>query len=252
MPAPTFEIIAEGCWSRDQVCARWVESSRPAIPQVEQAIERSWASAIGRRGVNLFDGSMCRLESWEATEQSLTLNISPTSYKVFFGTNLNNAGLADRFGRGVFANPVGVSAAVESADGFVLLGHRSEAVAYYPGRVHPFAGTMEPSDTGDVFSAVTRELGEELSLCEPNIRDIHCLGIVEDRSLRQPELIFHVKVAIVRDELVRGLDAAEHRQTWAIQAKRDAIERAIADPILTPVACATLVLWERNVRVSSC
>src|SRR6476619_7334639 len=100
---------------------------------------------------------------------------------------MTNPQLADRFGADVLANPVGLSTALETSDGFLLMGRRNERVAYYPGRLHPFAGFR-------------RELGEELSLDEPDVPLIRCTGIVEDVALRQPELIFRVECALTRKE----------------------------------------------------
>ena len=85
---------------------------------------------------------MCRLERWTVSPDGsrLRLSLSETSYKPFYGTNMSHPELADRFGADVMANPVGVSPALETADGYLLLGRRNSAVAYYPGRLHPFAG----------------------------------------------------------------------------------------------------------------
>ena len=51
----------------------------------------------------------------------------------------DNHGSAD-----CLANPVGVSPALLSADNFLIMGRRNASVAYYPNRIHPFAGALEP------------------------------------------------------------------------------------------------------------
>ena len=67
---------------------------------------------------------MCRLERWEASPDGsrLHLSMSTTSYKPFFGTNMSHPELADRYGPDVLANPIGVSPALETSDGQLLLG----------------------------------------------------------------------------------------------------------------------------------
>lgn len=235
-----------GDWGPREVVAEWVEPTRPVFPEVETLIERAWSDTLSSRpGVQLFDGPMCRLERAAVENHALRLALSRTSYKVFLGTNLTHPGLADRYGPEVLANPVGVSPALETADGFLLLGRRSSTVAYYPDRVHPFAGALEPRDAGDVFAAVRRELKEELSLQDGDVTDLRCAGLVQDASLRQPELIFRARCALNRQQVEETLDRVEHRGTWSVEAAPDALARAIRDPALTPVAIASLLLWGR-------
>ena len=64
-----------------------------------------------------------------------------------------------------------------------MLGRRNATVAYYPSRVHPFAGSLEPADDLDVFDDVFRESREELALGKGDIADIVCTGVAEDQSL---------------------------------------------------------------------
>src|SRR2546423_316715 len=84
--------------------------------------------------------------------------------------------LADRFGPQVLANPVGVSPALLTADNYLMMGRRNASVAYYPGRIHPFAGALDPQDS-DVFAAVRRELKEELAFEIQDVTEIFCTGI---------------------------------------------------------------------------
>lgn len=235
---------ATGDWGPGQVSLGWAErSSRREVPEVERIIEETWARVSGRPGVHLFDGPMCRLESFDASGDVLDLSLSHTSYKAFVGTNLEHPHLADPFGPGVMANPLGVSALLETADGYLMLGRRNASVAYYPNRVHPFAGALEPRDGADPFAAVYRELAEELSLSRDAVTGLRCRGLVEDSALRQPELVFHATSSRRRAEVEDLLDRVEHHGTWAVQVGR--IDRAIGDPALTPVAVASLLLWGR-------
>lgn len=247
MPAPRamLNFRHTGDWGPGAVLARRASDMRPRIRTVEDLIDQAWSSALARPGVRLFDGPMCRLESASASSQRLRLNLSRTTYKVFLGTNLSHPELADRYGPAVLANPVGVSPALETADGFLLLGRRNASVAYYPGRVHPFAGALEPKDADDVFAALRRELQEELSLGGDDVTDLRCAGLVEDRMLRQPELIFLARCRLTREAVEAKLDPVEHRGTWSVRAARDAIRAALSEPDLTPVAVASLLLWGR-------
>ncbi len=144
------------------------------------------------------------------------------------------------------ANPVGLSAALITGDEQLVLGRRSARVAYYPSRVHPFAGALEPKDGADVFAGILRELEEELGLSD--IDSIHCIGLAEDDSLRQPELVFHVRTPSTKSQLMKTMDTTEHRELWTIPATKTAAQKAIAEPAdLTPIALATITLWMKTV-----
>ena len=224
--------------------ASWSPCTRTIEPEVEQLIEQSWQRAIAT-GIKLFDGAMCRLEAWKATDATLQLVLSETTYKTFFGTNLTAAQMADRYGPQVLANPVGVSSALMTSDGFLALGRRNAAVAYYPNRIHPFAGALEPKDAGDVFEAVRRELQEELAIQPREIVEISCAGIAQDRSLRQPELIFPTRLKLSGAEVESRLDAEEHRACYMVALNNAALEKALDDPMLTPIAAATVMVVHR-------
>ena len=243
MSSHPFDLHAAGMWLPHQVTATWTTSSRRTVPEVEAAIDRAWAAAAARLGGKLFDGPLCRLERWSATPDRLELTLAPTTYRTFLGTNLFNAELADTHGGDVLANPVGVSTALETSDGYLLLGRRNDSVAYYPHRVHPFAGALEPRHPMDVFAEIRRELDEELHLGPADVPRVRCVGLAEDPALRQPELIFIASTLRPRAELEEQLDREEHLAVYAVRAERAAVARAMADEVLTPVAVASLALW---------
>jgi hypothetical protein len=242
-----------GDWDSSQVSTAWAPSSLDLPEEAKALVDREWDAAAGRKDKKLFDGPMCRLESWAVRGGRMELTFSRTSYKVFWGTNLCHPDLGDRYGRRALANPVGVSPALETADGFLMLGRRNASVAYYPSRVHPFAGCLEPGDVSpgrespapDLFAAVRRELGEELSLSDGDVPLVRCTGIVEDVSLRQPELIFRVRTCLTRSEVEARVDRAEHHDSFAFPATRAGVQAVLGDPLLTPVGVASLLLWGR-------
>lgn len=240
-----LRFLATGDWPPDQLKVRWVEGGRRMVPEVERLIDQAWQVALGRPGVRLFDGPMCRLERWAASPQRLELDLSVTSYKPFMGTNLSHPELAEQFGRDVMANPVGVSPALHTADNYLMLGRRNSTLAYYPGRTHPFAGALEPRDQGDLFAAVRRELAEELSLGDADVAEVRCTGIAEDVALRQPEMLFRVRTTLTRRQIETQVHAEEHGGSVAVPGTPESVEQVIGDPTLTPVAVASLLLWGR-------
>jgi hypothetical protein len=239
-------IHVTGRWAEHHVRSQWTDSSRPVLPEVEAEIERAWSAAMSRPGIHLFDGPMCRLERWNATPEALTLTLSPTSYKTFLGTNMVNPHLADRHGASILANPAGTCVALESADGQLVLGRRNAKVAYYPNRVHPVAGALEPGDHGNVFETVRRELDEELHLRPEDVSDLVCLGILEDHRLQQPELMLRARANRSLAEIRSMLDETEHHAMIGVEMSPAAVAQCIVDPALTPVAVGALLLWGRE------
>ena len=257
MPILRFHHV--GDWDAPQIGTAWAPSSLDLPEEAKALVESAWSATSTRSGKKLFNGPMCRLESWAVRGGRMDLAFSRTSYKVFWGTNLSHPELGDRYGRRALANPVGVSPALETDDGFLLLGRRNASVGYYPNRLHPFAGCLEPGDAAagdgstaapapapDLFAAVRRELGEELSLSAGDVPLVRCTGIVEDVSLRQPELIFRVRSRLARGDIERRLDRGEHHDSFALPATRAGVEAVLHDPLLTPVGVASLLLWGRT------
>ncbi|MGH7179039.1 MAG: hypothetical protein ACREJC_16800 [Tepidisphaeraceae bacterium] len=232
-----------GEWSRQQVRIAWTQSGRAIVPDVESQIDREWRMATANPSVRLFDGPMCRMESWRRDGESLVLELSRTSYRVFLGTNLRHAELDAR----LRANPIGVSPALLTSDGFLMLGMRNASVAYYPSRLHPFAGTPVPRDDMDLFDEVLRELREELSFTSADIVEMRQIGIVEDPSLRQQELIFFVRTSRTRRQIESQVDLAEHVRGWSVTSNPSDVRGAmLSDEPFTPVARATLLLAGRR------
>lgn len=229
-----------------QITLLWTESTLSIDPVAQAVIDAAWLAAAARPGVILFDGLMCRLERLDRKDQRLQLSLSRTNYKTFFGTNMAHPELAQQFGDTVLGNALGVSCVVQTADDWLLLGMRSAAVAYYPNRIHTFAGALEPRENLDVFDEARRELREETGLTADQITSIVCTGLAEDVRLRQPELIFTVQTSRSRDQIRASLAGNEHGDLHALGTTQSAIQAALADPRLTPVACATLALWGKS------
>ncbi len=240
-----LQFLCVGNWSPGQVHSTWTANTRRVVPDVERAIDIAWNTAASRPGVNLFDGPMCRLESWKACNDRLDLGLSRSSYKPFLGTNMTHPDFTASHGPDVMANPVGLSTALLTVDGKLLLGQRNALVAYYPNRVHPFAGSLEPDDP-DVFTAVGRELLEELAIEANSLLGVRCIGMAEDLRLRQPELIFAATSSLSSQTIVQRLDPAEHTAVVAVPATAsDILDAVTNDPRLTPIAVASILMWGR-------
>ncbi|HEY1685882.1 MAG TPA: NUDIX hydrolase [Tepidisphaeraceae bacterium] len=250
-----LNLLLQGSWTQEQIKVSTIPSTRPIYPEVEKIIEQTWAEKKSHLGDALFDGPMSRLESFHTDGPNLHLNLSTTSYRVFLGTNLCHASLAEKFGRPALANAIGLSAALITADNKLVMGRRNDRVAYYPNRIHPFAGALEPQDVPNVFDGMQRELKEELNLSADQIQELRMLAIIEDQRLLQPEFIFVARTSCTAPEFGQSLNNAEHRDLWVLSAISPTmwellnsikLEDKTSPDIFTPVAVGALIMFGRH------
>ncbi|MBS3734098.1 MAG: hypothetical protein KGY99_04155 [Phycisphaerae bacterium] len=251
----TFMLELVGTFAPSQVSMRWSDAPRATCEAVDRLIEQTWTdhgARAERDGLMFFDGPLCRLADWSANNGALVLTLGPVSYKEFLGTNATHANLRYAHGSEVLADPLGVSAAMTTADHFVLLGRRSHHVVQYARRIHPVGGLVAPSETPDKppdpFTTMQAELDEELALPVDCIASMRCIGLVRDKHTAQPELILDVAadadVTAIRRAQKDAADACEHTGLEAVRNDAGSmvnfIEQRYAE--LTPVALATLLL----------
>ncbi len=237
-PDPSYQILLRQQLGPSAVRLEHVDSTRDGSRDVE--LSAPWEREKQRLGDRLFDGPMCRYEGHDVADKQLVLRVSRTSYRVFVNTNLFGP---DDLPRDCCCNPIGVSATLLCADDVLLFGRRGEGVAYYPRRLHPFAGSLEWGESIDPFAECRRELKEELSLTIDEVPQLHVAGIVEDVVLRHPEIILHAETTLTSDELEARLDRAEHDAVERVPAMIQAVAGACRDERFTPVARASMRLW---------
>ncbi len=255
-------ILACGRFSPAQVRIEEDSASRPTTDALEAAIAREWnrqvESARGTERV-LFDGALLRYVRHAivpgADGDTFVMTVGPTCYRDFVGTNLYNKHRLEEFGWERFANPVGTTATLLTRDGRISYGRRSTRVSYHAGHVHTFGGALEPADraadgTIDVFASVARELEEELGLRRDELHDLVCVGMIRDREIHQPEMLFEARLEMTAEELRRRWQQAEakdeHDDLVSLSDAPDAIVSFITScgPI-APVAVGALLVHGR-------
>lgn len=250
----TFFLDCVGKFAPHQVHVAWSPLHRSTTPEVENIIAQTWAAETDcarQVGKNLFDGRLCRLLEFDCSGGQMSLTLGPVGFKEFLGTNLTHAYLRYTQGPEVLANALGVSAVVQTSDGFLMLGRRSQHVIYHAGRIHPLGGVVDAPSDGqlpDPFKAVVREIMEEANLSEDQIHPPLCLGLIRDKSIVQPELLFDVAVSAdfcaLRNSSRQAPDVYEHSELLPVRNHPAAvvsfIEQNYGD--LTPLGTASLLL----------
>lgn len=252
-----FIVDVWGSFTPGQVRILWRDESRPPHPEMDALIEREWAHHVERvtvRGGVLYNGPLLRYLRHRVEGGLLTLEAGPTDYANFFCTNYLHPEWGERFGQGHFSNPIGVSGTVITADGWLLQGLRNDRVASHAGCIHTFGGALDLNDRDsqggfDAFGSIRRELREELGLTEAKIEELVCLGLIRDAQLRQPELVFDVRVRLSRDEVASRIqpDDPEHAGVVGCEDRPEAVGRFLAGRSnIVPIGVGALALHVRR------
>ncbi|MBK8269191.1 MAG: hypothetical protein IPK83_13140 [Planctomycetes bacterium] len=223
-----FIVDAVGRFAPSQVHVANVQTDRPSTPALDELIAAEWdrrLSEAKRTNGLLFNGPMLRYVAHEvrssaAEPDRLHLTVGPTCYRDFVGTNLFNHHRMAEFGWHTFANPIGTTATLITSDNIICYGVRSASVAYHASHVHTFGGSFEqrdcrPDGRVDPFASLMRELTEELNLQARDLHNLHCVGLIRDKEIHQPEMLFEANVGLSSQELLARWESAEAKDEHA-------------------------------------
>ena len=257
MPEP-FLIDVCGQFAPGQLHVHWRNEPRPPCPELDALVARVWeeqTEACRRAGRLLFNGRMVRYLGHQVSDGGFHIEGGSTDFANFLATNLLNWRRGEELGWQWFSNPVGCSTLPVTSDGLLLLGRRSQRVAFHAGYIHVIGGGLEEVDrredgTVDAFGAARRELLEELMLAPEEVGEMVCLGMIRDPTIRQPELIFEAPLRLRWAEVAARLGPddprQEHAALLACPDEAEAILPFIRSNLpITPVAVGALCLHGR-------
>lgn len=266
-----FQLLLMGHFDSSAVSVQFRNRMLEMAPRLQPLVDAQWQQqlAVARNdGRTLFDGEMLRLDGYHRCtglngRDCLELQMSRTKYSQFVGTNL----AADRQSflddSTQWSNPLGLSALIVCDDEKILLGLRGKGTFLYSGYWHTFGGMADLRDVDErgnvsLFNVIRRELTEELGITKSDVTRMHSMGLVRDRAILQPEMIFEVHVAkpsadiISRatspcitssDPCLESTDSNnEHDRFCAIDDNAPSVDAFVkSHPTkITPVALATL------------
>ncbi|MFQ5620938.1 MAG: hypothetical protein ACE5FT_03775, partial [Candidatus Nanoarchaeia archaeon] len=187
-----------------------------------------------RSGGMLYVKSKYRLSGVEERDGKLHLRLGVTDYREYQGTNIEASrdemyrenlilrGL-ERFDDPLafFSNPLGIDSVLETADGQLVVGLRSDAVGEYGGTFHCVGGHPEPKDyvvSPDLFHAMKKEIMEEIGVHRENIEGMKILGISTNAWSLKKDVLFYSKIKQTFDEIKHHLaeDEKEHSHIFGL------------------------------------
>ncbi len=240
--------------SPDRIKLAWVDDETATSPELEALVESNWQAKLAearQSGRRLFNGPMVRLVGWQCDGTSVTFTVGPTDYRRHLGTNYLLGNRVEEVGIAAFANPVGTSANIITSDGYLLFGRRASDLACHAGYLHCIGGTLDLGDNLDLFAAMRREIREELLVSDAEILDLTCTGMVRDKSIHQPEVLFDSSLGLSKDEVMSRFDpqaeGQEHTGWLYCHDDPESVPPFLESAdLMAPVAQAAAILHGRH------
>ncbi|XP_020014637.1 uridine diphosphate glucose pyrophosphatase NUDT22 [Castor canadensis] len=204
---------------------------RRPLPGGDKTITAIWETRLQAQPW-LFDAPKFRLHSAtlapiDSPRPQLLLHLGLTSYREFLGTNWANSaswlreqGATDWGDKQAYlADPLGVGAALVTADDFLVLLRRSWQVAEAPGLVdvpggHPEPQALCPGNSPqhkdlpgelvarELFSSVLQEICDEVNLPLPTLSQPLLLGIARNEtSAGRASAEFYIRCSLTSEEV---------------------------------------------------
>lgn len=255
-----FNLLISGNFNQNEVKIIWNPSLRVLPDSLMEKIEEYWNKEILQTSKSnyLFNGDLCRLNSWGIAQNRLNLFLGRTNYKELIYSNNFVQEIVKHFGMELLSKALGISAVLVSRDEKIVLIERSESVGEYPGRLDVLGGHIHPSEHAvsgvpDPFYAIKAELKEEVNLQVSENEAVICLGLIENRSTNKPELIFLIKSHRNSGEIINlslSVHSSELTQVFTIAGNMNSLTSFLVNKKdqLSPSAYGALWLYGQRVN----
>jgi hypothetical protein len=255
-PQESFRIHLSGNWPRSRVQINYQPIEYILPDKLARLALTFWESELAKANRHLFNGALCRLENFSQNNGTLQLSLSRTCYRDLLFSNANTDELLRVLGEGGPARALGISAVIETVDGFLPLIRRSEHVGEFPGGLDVVGGHVHPDEHArdgvpDVFVAIADEVHAELGIPFSQLGDFVCCGLGENWPHRKPELAFFLALPLtmkeVRQSAPSAREADEFTELFAVRAEKASLQHFIAENAsrITPSAPGCLQLYGR-------
>jgi len=247
-----FKIDCIGRWRSSQVHIDFSNHEYVLPGSLPTQARIFWDDLIKRRP-RFFNGALCRLDRYAAGADAIQLDLSRTCYRDLLFCNAHVQDILNDFGETALVRALGISIIIETADGLLPLMQRSDTLGEGAGLIDVFGGHVHPDEHArngapDVFHAIADEVYTELNLKPEDCGEIFCVGLLENRLTRKPELIFETKISMTGDALREKSRHARERDEYTEILLVPADARAVQNMLrqqgsqLTPVGYGSLAL----------
>lgn len=207
------KVLICGYFKPEEIDVFQAPSTFQTNAQTEANIEREWGPKLAK---GWFAGPLSRLESYTLTpDGKLQIGVSNTTFDKYVGTR--DLQTVRTHGIEFTANPIGVSAALVTVDGKLIIGHKVQgdaagSIDAVGGYVHPQKDINPETGKLDLVLATKREIEEETGVKGDEITGIGCLGIAQEYAgLFHPVIPFTVSTSLRAEDIVKRTNDGEVR-----------------------------------------
>lgn len=256
MPEEPFLLHLAGNWPRSHVSITYhpIEYVLPEAFARRAAAQWEQITAAGQ--CRLFNGALCRLENFFAQDGALHLSFARTCYRDLLFSNAHIEELVVALGETGPVRALGISAIIETADGYLPLIRRSAHVGEGAGALDVIGGHVHPDHhvhegVPDVFLAIKDEICSELGIPLDLLVDPVCSGLTEDRRHHKPELNFFAPLPLTMQEIrqwaLQAPEAEEYTELLTVKADAGSLRHFLAEheAHFTSSALGCLELYRR-------
>lgn len=252
---PQFKLLISGNYNQNKVKITWNPSLRLLPSSLMAKIESYWNKEVKQTSKNhyLFNGELCRLNTWEIKQNKLNLHLGRTNYKELLYSNNFIQDINQQYGREFLSKALGISAVLISCDQKTILIERSDTVGENPGMIDVLGGHIHPlehavSRVPDPFLAIKAEIHEEVNLQLMEQESITCLGLIETQTTQKPELIFLVNSPRTSEEIIdlaSKKNSSELVRVFAIPDREDSLNAFLMTKkdLISPSAFGAMWLY---------
>jgi len=250
-----FRSLFRGRFYSSEVSVQWQDSSTSLPATLKARIDAHWQNAVQQTDKKdyIYDGELCRLNSWDVEKGRLRLHLQKTSYKALLYSNQHAAEIVGQFGSECLSRALGISLILVSSDGRLVLIRRSATVGESPGKIDVIGGHVTPLEhmvdgLPDPFFAMAEELHEETGIAVADDEAIVLVGLIETALTRKPELIFLLRSSLTATDIAttgRMHRSAEIDSFLLLPDRRGTIKTFLSDnrETVSPSAFGTLWLY---------
>lgn len=251
-----FRIHCFGHWLPSQVHVEFSNHDFILPGDLPVRAQRFWEKRLIEHPA-FFNGALCRLESYKDRPDSFVLHLSRTCYRDQIFCNEHTQEILQNYGEQALVRALGISVVIETADGFLPLMKRSEWLGEGAGLIDVFGGHVHPEEHSrdgvpEVFHAIADEIYTELALSSEECGEFVCIGLLENRQTRKPELVFETKLFLTMAELrrraVRAEERVEYVEILEVSAPPTAVRQFLTQNAthFSPVGYGCLELFGRR------
>lgn len=259
MPDESFRIHSWGRWPHTRVKINYQPIEYLLPDHFARRAIAFWEALLATGERRIFNGALCRLEAFSESHETLHLSLSRTCYRDLLFSNAHTAELLREIGESGPVRGLGISAVIETADGYIPIIRRSAHLGEGPGGLDVIGGHVHPDDhfrdgAPDVFFAIADEVQAELGVPSHLLDNMICCGLAEDWRHRKPELIFYRSLPLAMNEVrqlsINARESDEFTELLAVSAEetvlRDFIEKHHAQITSSAHACLQLFRKMKN------